>query len=347
MRQAMARPTQARSLARDPEYRQWVDRLPAQRSAAAFFRGPVGGHTGALAVVNGDKTLSIHYVGRPREIDELFGMIGSAKALDFGPLPATTLAAATLNLYDRQPHSTELVDRLLAPKTYEQDVLPRIAAPLVLFVGRAPAQRGEADSTVDLPVIGLAIRLRDVAVAAELTAMADRAVLVASVSNADSEVPAIRTQTEQYRDVTFHWAQVGPMLAARTGHAELAAMQLSYGRIGQWFVVCTNAAFFRQCIDADADPQRRMMADPAFAKLPLQEAKVPLATVIVRAPEAAPYLRAWVDHFQIAPGNDRHRHQAAHLAGAVNILEGYQSLTAQFHRGPDRALVGRIDLVRK
>ena len=348
LQHAMARVTRARSLAHDPAYRRWVDRLPAQRSALAFFRAPDGGHAGALAVVDHRETLSIHYVGRPPGIDEVFRQMGSAKALELGPLPRDTLAAVMVNLRERHQHESELIDRLLAPKTYEHDVLPRIDAPLVLFAGQVPPNQNEPDAGAALPVIGLAVKLRDVAVADELTAMADKAVLVASVSNDDQSTPLLRTQAGAHRGVRYHWAHIGPVLAKRWGRPELAPMTLTYGRIGQWYVVCTHDWFFRRCIDADADRQQRLTADPTFAAMPLRDVDDPVATVMLRAPAAAVHLRAWLEHFHAAADGDEHwQRLEARLAAAVTVLDGYQSVTAQFHKAPDLALVGRLDLVRK
>jgi hypothetical protein len=347
LRQAMAHARKARSLADDPAYRRWIDRLPVQRTVVAFFRGADREHSGALAIVDSPQTLSIHYVGRPQGIEAILEMVGTADALQFGPLPRTTVAAVTLNLHDQQPKSTRLFDMLLAPKTYAQAIIPRIEAPLVLFVGELPSTEDAADKGNALPALGVAIKLRDVTVAEDLTAMTDVAIRLASSANRAANAQPLQPQTGIHRGITYHWADVGPMLAKRIGCESQPPVTLSYGRIGQWFVICTQADFFDRCIDADADPRQALMAEAAFARMPLRHAQAPVATVILRAPAAAAYLRAWADYLNVVAPGAQQRAFDMQITTAVKLLDGYESLTAQLYQTEDQALAGRVDLVRR
>ena len=277
----------------------------------------------------------------------MFRKLGTATALQLGPLPRDTLAVVMLNVYDQQPQKTQFINTLLAPKTYEQDILPRIQAPLVLFLGQVPQDQIKTETNAAFPVLGMAIRLRDPAVAEELTDLVDNALRFANVSGFDQKAPPIPLQSDEHRGVSYGEAHAGPMLVARTGRKELGPLTLTYGRIGNWYVVCTHNWFFRQCIDAQADPQRRLATDAAFAAMPLKQVQNPVVTVTLRGPAAAAHLRTWVQYWQSAAGDRALDDLAMRAADVAEILGGYKSITAQFHKSDDDALVGRLDLVRQ
>jgi len=347
LRATMNHDAVGQSLAQDPRYRRWVSRLPASRSVLAFFRDSSGKHTAAAAIVDNSRTLSIHYVGRPPGIDSFFQKLGSASALELGPMPGDALAVIMLNVYDRQPGDTGFINRILAPKTYEDDILPRVRAPLVLFLGQVPSDQIDPEPGAAFPVVGLAIRLHDPTVAEDLTLLADNALMVANITGYDQDVPSITFVRGEYRKVTYRKAHAGAMLVKRTGRKELAPLTLTYGRIGNWYVVCTHDWFFRQCIDADADPKRRLTANAAFAAMPLSDVRDPVMTAMLRGPAAAAHLRTWVRYWQAADRDNAMQDMTTHAAGLVEVLDGYQSLTAQFYKTEDRALAGRLDLVRR
>ena len=344
-RTSISRP--GRTLSQDPQYRRWVDRLPVKRSALAFFRGPDGRDSSAAAIVDNGNTLSVHFVGRPPGIDRFFRKLGTAQSLELGPLPHDTLAVIMLNVYDQNPQKTEFINTFLAPKTYEQDILPKIQAPVVLFLGEVPKDRVETETDAAFPVLGMAIRLRDPAVAEELTVLADNVLRVANLSGGNQKVPPIPVQRDKHGGVAYRKAHAGPRLVAQTGRKELAPLTLTYGRIGNWYVVCTHDWFFRQCIDAQADPQRRLATDEAFAAMPLKDVQNPVVTVTLRGPAAAAHLRTWVRYWQSAARGQASDDFATRAADVADILGGYKSITAQFHKSDDDALVGRLDLVRQ
>jgi hypothetical protein len=61
--------------------------------------------------------------------------------------------------------------------------------------------------------------------------------------------------------------------------------RVSFGRIGQWYVVCTHDALFRQCAEAWADHTQRLTSTAAFAALPMQARDGLIVSIVSRAPE--------------------------------------------------------------
>jgi hypothetical protein len=355
------------ALANDPQFQQWMDRLPADRMAFGFFRGHASDHTAAVAVINDPSRLTVHYVGRPAHVDAVFEQIGDASAREVGPLPRSVLAVASINLRDPSPDNTAPLDRLLGGKNFATDILAHLDAPLLLFMGQnntpditadtapdnAPGRRGDSPdkSGVSIPVIGMAVKMRDAKVADDLTAMVDNAMLVASVATVNWGTPPIMTQNARYGDHRYHIADVGVALAVRTKRDELMQVRLSYGPVGDWFVICSNDQYFNTCIDAAEDESKQLRREAWFVNAPIDEVDQPIATVMLRASAASAQLRVWTRHFSATttdaamPAGMPPSDVAAGAISLADVLDGCESITAQLHRDGD-VLVGRMHVIR-
>lgn len=344
-------------LADDPQYMTWIGRLPTGAStakASAFIRGHHSGHTAALALMNEGQRFTIHYAGRVPDADRLFAMIGEADALDLGPLPQSVVAAVTVNLYDKRPAETNAFDRLIAPKTYAKDIIPFIDAPAILFLAAPEGKKV-------LPVIGLAVKLRDneggEQVTRDLQQIIDNAMLVASVNTAAWGTPPILIQNGRHDHHRYHIAEVGAVLANHTKRDELIQVRFSYGQVGQWFVACSSERVFNQCLDAQADPLLRLTADPDFKAMPLNDMKKPILTAFLRGRHAKAHLDTWIQTWREtkpalldpadAGAGDIEAQVARSVVVASKFFDQCDTITAQFHRGDNDTVVGQVNLLRR
>ena len=345
------------ALADDPDFKAALAKMPADRTAVAFARDPGKGEAHVLAAVRRGRDVSLHYAGHSPKFKDLLDRRADAKALEFGPLPADTLAAATLNLYDPNPQDNPFVDRLLAPKTFRGDVLPKLAAPLVVFLGEVKGAAVDPDPGLDVPVLGVAVKLKDPAVADDLTRVFDGLMLLANIATVQWQTQPIVVAGASYHETSYRTAGLGAALAERTGRPELATLKLSYGRVGDWYVLCTQDTFFKRCIDASGDATAALVNSPAFKAMAVGEQRGAIATYVARPAAVARHMQTWISHWQkVRPAviasavGDPQTPEAKGVKGVMiltHVLAHFKSVSFQAHVAEGGELRGRLDVVRE
>jgi hypothetical protein len=346
-----------KTLADHAAFKAWTARLPAGQRVATVFVHPAQSQVHVLGVYRKGRDLTVQYRGKSPELDGLASTLGGGKALDFGPLPASTIAAVTVNLQPPAEADAKYLDRLFPGKTFRADIQPKLAAPTVLFLGEVPGDRLNPDPGLSVPVGGFAIRLANPAVAADLTKAIDGLMIVANFAAAKWQVPPIEVKELKHGDATFRSANIGAALAQRAGRDEFKPITLTYGRVGQWYVVCTQDAFFTQCVDAETDPAQRFAGSKSVAAMPLKDHEAPIATAVLRPSALAAHVQTWLNHWsQQRPEVVKSSHQtnpptpeAQLVRGAriaAGLLDYYQSMSLQAYRDGD-AIAAQADIVRK
>lgn len=351
---------QGPSLLDDEEFQSWTRRLPPspRRTALGFARNPQTNEVHAITLNRDGLNLAMDYVGKPKREDRLRQMLSNASALDFGPLPMGTILAVTLNLHDRQPQPNPFLDRLLAPKTFNVDVLPRLAAPIVFFVGEVRGADLNPNPGLSVPAPGVAIRLKEPAVAADLDKIFDGLVLFANLASVQWKTDPIALTYATHRDTTYRVAGVGAVLAQRTQRPELAALKLTYGRVGDWYVVTAQDEFFKRCLDAAAAGQPLTEA-PWMAALALDQQELPgspVGTMVLRPSELAAHVQTWLDHWtKVRPEvleaakNDPATPEGRFVKAArdvVAMMPHFQAITLRAASGPDEAMTAHMEIRR-
>ncbi len=336
-------------LSKDKQFAAQIAKLPADRVAFALLRDSSKGELHSFALTRNGLDAALHYAGQSPQATPLFDLMGDAKATDFGPLPASTLAAVTLNLDKIKLEDTAAIDRLLTPRKFETDIAPKLAAPVLLFAGQVDPAEMERKPDMPLPALGVAIRLRDRSVAIDLDRVLDSVVTIANVGTIQWQTApiALRHVTYQQGDdaVAYRVADFGTMLAQRTQRPELAPIRVTYGRIGDWYVITTQHAFFKACLKTQTDPTTALANSPAFRELGLQNAQRPIGAAFVRTEPVADMMTAWLNHWRehrpqlIASSDDLPQSPEARFARGVSILatilKHHKSVTLQAHRDDD------------
>ena len=347
------------SLAGDPEFRQWVARLPQQRRAMLFARRPQRQEVHALAVVPkaGTRDFSVHYVGRSPASKDLVSKLGNAGPPWFPGLPIEdTIAALTLNVYDPRPADTAMLDRLLAPRDFKRDVLPLLSAPVVGFLGQVRGDQLDPDPGFRVPVLGLALKMKDPAVASDLDLVMDRLVLLANVATAKWGTEPVALSIQEHGGASYRVADVGAVLAQRARRPELKALKLAYGPVGDWYVLCTQDEFFRRC-RAGAEGGRGFLdGAPIAADDPGASSPVPIGALVVRPGLLAEHLGTWVAHWgRVRPqlldaATTQPSTPEGKLAKGVSILwpvaQQVQLLGLHVHQEGEDGIAARLDVLR-
>ena len=335
-------------LADTARYAKWTAELPADRSMTALvYENEQSQH--ALGVVRKGKGLDATYLGTSPDFDELMGMLGETGVAEFGPLPSNTIAALSFNIVadDKIKQQFQGLDMLLGGKTFAKDVLPKLDPPTLLFMGSVPGDQVEPKVGVQVPVIGLAMKMNDPSVAEDLTRLFDNVVLIGNISVAQLQAGPIPQRTATYKETTFKVAELGTPVAKGLDFPELAPIQIVYGQVGEYYIVCTQEQYFKQCIDANAGgkPMRVRVEGPAH-----RLAKTPVLAMTARPDSFGQLLLSWGNLLKAKglpdaiAAEDEQPANLDMLFDVVEMLQQYSLAKVQVWSGDDGLVIGRAQL---
>ncbi|MEM9020420.1 MAG: hypothetical protein AAGC44_07630 [Planctomycetota bacterium] len=279
------------TLADTDAYAYWTGMLDIDRNATVLFLdGEDNRH--AMSIIRSGKLMDMTYAGRSPDFDDMMLMLGDTELADFGPLPIQTIAAVSFNLKADPDQTNPLLgglDLLTSPTSFRDDILPKLDTPSLLFLGSAGGEQTGLD--VDLPVAGFAVKMKDSSAAADLQAMMDRLVLLGNMATAETDAGPIPFKTVEYGGSTLRIAEVGKVIAPFAEWPELEPVQLVYGQVGDYYVVCTQEAFFKQVVDAHAGGlPARMRQEGAGHPM----AVAPIMAMTARPDSLGRLLRTWL-----------------------------------------------------
>ncbi len=327
-------------LSQDAVYQSWIRRISTDDQVTFFSRQPQEGEKGeegkegeyhAASLQLNQGNLRIHYAGTSRPIRELLPWVEPQAMAGFQHLPPSTLAAVALHAFNPTP-SQRVAQRIapwLAPQTLAGDVMPKLSAPWVIFLGQSPVVEPQPST---LPALGLSLTMKDPAVAAQLDRIVQGIVQTAQNILARGGEEKIAIEPASHNGHDFQIAQVGRFLARRWENpAWTACLQLAFGRIGDRYIVCTQAEFFRQCVDQAGKPG-------GFADLPeFQGLHEPSDTPVVMQARLRPAILAqrWPTWAQQSPWKGRPNRNpplAGGLASLLQTLRDYPALSLRLTR---------------
>lgn len=335
-------------LADTARYAKWTAELPADRSMTALvYESEESQH--AMGVVRSGKGLDATYLGTSPDFAPLMGMLGQTNVADFGPLPSNTIAAMSFNIVASEDVQQQFqgLDMLLAGKSFTKDVLPKLDAPTLMFMGSVPGNEVEPKVDVDVPVVGLAMKMNDASVAEDLSRLFDNVVLIGNISVAQFQAGAIPQRTQTYKESTFKVAEIGKPVAQGLEFPELAPIQIVYGQVGEYFIVCTQEQYFKKCIDANAGgkPMRMNVEGPAH-----RLAKTPVLAMTARPDSFGQLLLSWGKMLEAKglpeaiAGEGEAPADLDMLFDVVTMLQQYSLAKVQVWTGDDGLIIGRAQL---
>jgi len=295
----LSRAADDKSLADDAAFKEWTGRLADDRAITVYVLKPDETH--AIGVVKGVRgSLDIGYTGTFPDLRKLYPKLGDAEALEFGPLPKTTIGATMLNLEDAgiDTKGMRAIDGILAnvSKNFKEDILPNLDAPLLLFLGEVSRTAVKPDPGFAVPVVGMAVKLRDTDVARDLNYVMGTAVALGNLSVMSWSKTPMTVKARTYNDVSYVAVDAGAALAAKVERPELAGtVVLSYGAVGDWFVVCTHEEFFKQIIAAEADESKRLTINKM---IPVTDNDDPVLSSFTRMPLLSAHVATWVEYIK-------------------------------------------------
>jgi len=335
-------------LADTDHYAKWTKELPGDRSMTMLaFESADSQH--ALGVVRKGKGLDATYLGTSPNYDEMMAMLGETSVAEFGPLPVETISAITFNIEpsEKARPGLDKLNMLINGKSFVDDVLPKLEAPTVMFMGSVAGNAVDPAVGVEIPVGGMAFKISDASVVADLDTMFDNVVMLANVAVMGFEAGLIPQRNETYGGASFKVAEVGKPVAQGLEFPELAPMQIVYGQVGDYYVVCSQEQFFKKCVDADKVGKAMRIE---IEGKPHRLADTPVLAMTARPDRFGSLLLSWGKMLEtrglpdaIAGENDMPI-ETERLMDAVQLFQQYSLAKMQVWTGEDGLVIGRAQL---
>ncbi|MFK7790104.1 MAG: hypothetical protein AB8C95_11515 [Phycisphaeraceae bacterium] len=344
----LTQPANTPRLADTDTYAKWTKELPADRAMTLLaIESKDSQH--AMGIVRKGKGMDATYLGISPDYDEMMAMLGETSVAEFGPLPVETISAITFNIEaneDSRPGMDKL-NMLLNGKSFVDGVLPKLDAPTVFFMGSVAGNAVDPAVSVQVPVTGMAFKMNDATAAADMNMMFDNVVMLSNVAVMGFEAGMIPQRVGDYNGSSFKVAEVGKPIAQGLKFPELAPIQIVYGVIGDYYVVCTQEAFFKQAVDANkAGKAMRIEIEGKPHRL----AQTPVLAMNAQPDRFGSLMLSWIKLLDekglpeaIAGENDVPI-KTEHAMDVVRMLQQYSLVKMQVWTGEDGLVIGRAQL---
>ncbi|MGB1124709.1 MAG: hypothetical protein ACPG4Q_05850 [Phycisphaeraceae bacterium] len=346
----LSQPANAPKLADTDHYAKWTKELPEDRVMTLLaFESADSQH--AIGVNRKGKGMDATYLGKSPDFDEMMAMLGETSVADFGPLPAETISAVTFNIEPTGEARANMdnLNMLIGGKSFVDDVLPKLDPPTVLFMGSVQGNTVDPAVGVQVPVVGMAVKMNDATVANDMNTMFDSVVMMANVAVMGFEAGLIPQSTANFGGSSYKVAEIGKPIAQGLEFPELAPMQIVYGVIGDYYVVCSQEQFFKQCVDANkADKNMRIEIEGKPHRL----AKTPVLAMNAQPDRFGSLLLSWINLLDEkglpeAIAGEAEGPLPADIDNAkdvVRMLQQYSLVKMQIWTGEDGLVIGRAQL---
>lgn len=344
----LKQPADAPKLADTEVYAKWTKELPEDR-AMTMLAIESADSQHAMGIVRKGKGLDATYLGIKPEYDEMMAMLGETSVAEFGPLPVETISAITFNIEstDEARAGMDKLNVLLSGKSFVDDVLPKLDPPTVLFMGSVAGDAVEPAVGVQVPVGGMAFKMNDTSAAADLNLMFDNVVMLSNVAVMGFEAGLIPQRTGAYGGSSFKVAELGKPIARGLDFPELAPIQIVYGTVGDYYVVCTQETFFKQCVDAEkAGKELRIEIEGKPHRL----AQTPVLAMNAQPDRFGSLILSWVKLLdekglpESIAGEQDMPIQTEHAMDVVRMLQQYSLVKMQVWTGEEGLVIGRAQL---
>ncbi len=309
----VARSAGQESLRDKESYRDLFGRLPENPDAVMFTQSHDRPEAHALTVVRDGARFEARYAARAPKVKKYIEALDAKNGVDFGPLPVDVVVAGSVNLLTRDVPSEGVLDMLLFPHSFRERVLSRIEPPLLFFLGKVDRRRIEPDPGFHVPVFGFAIRLKDRRAAADLDRICSGIHFLVSVGKLALAEGFFGVDEVKRKNVKYHLADFGPLLRSAGDNTILAKMaslpsakgltRVAYGRIGDFYVVCTQEQFFHQWREAEAQRQGRLSSSEDYNLFEFENRDGLIISALTRGKELSELLNGALSFIKRAEGN--------------------------------------------
>lgn len=347
--QSMEDRVPGQTLADDPTYQRMMAAMPVSSLARVYLR-PAADHVHAASVVRDGHSIMLTYRGVSPQATQWIRRQQPRHQQASPPIPPGAMAVLSLNIINRAPAGTDAIDRLLAPKSYTRDILPKLAEPMVAFVCRDQANAGDQNDAFLPPAVGLALHMSDATLANDLNLILRNMVLARNALLESDDAPAA-IRAAKHGDVMYYVADIGEQIVRQTGMQDLGNVRLTFGAVGEWYVVCTSESAFVACANSRG-------TRPAPVEPDHRAPGLVIASVRIMPVPLAEQMKSWANHAATREANvvheDRYNwqyrrplrvHEIAHRL--AQTLETYDDVNLAVSVTDGDVITGRLKIAPK
>lgn len=371
------------SLAKDATYREWMAKMPRPRSAVLYINDVAHKNIHVAVGVKTDYGATLHYQAEIEKVEDFYKLTKPVSEADFGPLPEEAISAVSFNLHEPDPKGMMILNLILFPRNLKDDVMPKIEPPVIFFLGKLAPDEVKPNPGFQVPVVGLAIKMKDPTVAVELDKLLNGIRFFGKLADLNVLGSLAGPDGMKFGELDYHSADFGKTLTGNVQSRSLSRLvampehagltRISYGRVGNWYVVSTQDAFFRKCVDANAGKGRRITDLENFDAFRLQRREKLLLSSVTKADQLASLVRSVSDYWkkvrqdnppmaQAKPPMPEVKPMAKPDAAAdkkpgeesydrpldwfIDVIKHHKSFSVQLWRGEKNLLEGKVEILR-
>jgi hypothetical protein len=154
----------------------------------------------------------------------------------------------------------------------------------------------------------------------------------------------------------YRVADFGKAIATRVKDSPLADLfqlpssagltHITFGPVGDWFIVCSQQAMFKQCLAVANDPDNSLTQWQDDQLIPLNDTHDQLlVSGISRIADIAPLVNDAADYWRISGMREKSGPYDAPLQWLASVLRHRRALQFQLWRTSDNTLRGRLDVL--
>lgn len=240
----------------------------------------------------------------------IYPFLGQSEGLDLGPLPQSVIGVTCYNAMNYCPQDLGILDLPIVFGNVRKRIIPGVSPPILGVIGSVDVDAGGKKVTV--PYAGIMVKLADSSVSHYLDKLIGTLHFLATLGSFQLGKSFFGISQASEGQAEFKIADFGSTLVRSIRDRFVAALanqpdpsglrRISYGRIGEWYVICTHEAFFRQCVAAYANPFLRFSESEKYREFYLQSCKNLLLTTLVDVPRLAGLLAVVMKHLEEEAG---------------------------------------------
>ena len=342
----------------DAKFQTYLASVPADSVLKGYIRSDDDQQKHTFFVTQNDRGLTGQYVGNMPQLANVLSQLGATQPHHFGPLPPDCMAAMSVNLSRIKPQTVAMFDKILAPKSFTADIQPKLGQSMVLYLNK-PTQLQM------LPSVGVAVQMKNTDLASDMDTFMKNIMVVTSMSlekrrphqpNAkDAPAAPVQPMLVTHNQTAYRTAPVANLKMVQQGMTMITPIQLSWGRINDWYVICSDKDTFCQSIDHSDNKASLVKPVAAIDAKAVQadEPGVRVAKLQFKPQVLIEHLKRFVDPNQpqiVPPANNRRlylRYRPIRIEDVCEALSHIQSVEVNVYRDDTQQMITQVQLVKQ
>lgn len=339
----------------DKTFTEFLASTPSDAVLKGYIRADFEDIKHSFHVTHTDNALRGKYIGKMPEMMQVLSQLGSNEPHRFGPLPPDCMAALSVNLSTTHPKTVDLIDKVLAPKTFLKDIQPKLGQSMVLFLNK-PVQ------SQMIPSLGIAIQMKDTDLAADMDTFMKNVMVVSSMSlekrqsqpsppGNQPSPPPVQPTLVTHNKTAYRTAPVANIKMIQQGMTVITPIELSWGRINDWYVISSDKQTFCECVDNSTD--KTNLIQPTAMLKPQQTPGQSVAQLQIKPHVLVEHLKRFIpaepeqNHASPSDSQRFYHPRAFSINDLCSALDQFTSMQINVYRDTQNQMVTQMEMIKK